>query len=89
MKPCPPPPPRVCCACSIDQIYKDLTRSRHHPLGGTAYLSTSRDDEPYLGGAQLQASTQQDLVAASPHTTPLCPTTRCIALHTCSSCVVS
>jgi structural maintenance of chromosome 1 len=45
------------CACrsSIDTIYKQLTRSPVHPLGGTAYLAVEVDDEPYLGGVKYTA----------------------------------
>jgi structural maintenance of chromosome 1 len=32
---------------NIDTIYKQLTISGTHPLGGTAYLSTENADEPY------------------------------------------
>eukprot|EP00879_Flechtneria_rotunda_P007607 GHRR01007978.1.p1 GENE.GHRR01007978.1~~GHRR01007978.1.p1 ORF type:complete len:1008 (+),score=459.35 GHRR01007978.1:1304-4327(+) len=34
---------------AIDHIYKQLTRSAIHPLGGQAYLSCDTEDEPYLG----------------------------------------
>lgn len=40
---------------SIDTIYKQLTRSPVHPLGGTAYLALEVDDEPYLGGVKYTA----------------------------------
>lgn len=40
---------------SIDAIYKQLTRSPVHPLGGTAYLALEVDDEPYLGGVKYTA----------------------------------
>lgn len=33
---------------NIDAIYKQLTVSSTHPLGGTAYLSTENADEPYI-----------------------------------------
>ena len=33
---------------SIDAVYKALTRSRAHPLGGTAYLAVDNEEEPYL-----------------------------------------
>ena len=36
----------------IDAIYKELTRSRTHPLGGTAYLTLENADEPYLSGVK-------------------------------------
>ena len=35
---------------ALKVIYKDLTRSSKHPLGGNAYLSLDDSDEPYLGG---------------------------------------
>eukprot|EP00775_Hariotina_reticulata_P012126 gene12126-12264_t len=40
---------------SIDFIYKQLTRSSIHPLGGQAYLSLEDEDEPYLGGVKYTA----------------------------------
>jgi chromosome segregation ATPase len=43
------------CRSSIDTIYKQLTRSPVHPLGGTAYLAVEIDDEPYLGGVKYTA----------------------------------
>ncbi|KAJ3126687.1 Structural maintenance of chromosomes protein 1 [Nowakowskiella sp. JEL0407] len=39
----------------IDGIYKELTRSRTFPLGGTAYLSLEAGDEPYLQGVKYHA----------------------------------
>lgn len=39
----------------IDPIYKDLTKSNVHPLGGTAYLSLESADEPYLHGVKYTA----------------------------------
>lgn len=49
----------LCAVClfrsSIDTIYKQLTRSPVHPLGGTAYLALEVDDEPYLGGVKYTA----------------------------------
>jgi structural maintenance of chromosome 1 len=36
----------------IDGIYKELTRSKTFPLGGTAYLSIEDSDEPYLDGVK-------------------------------------
>ncbi|KJE94176.1 hypothetical protein CAOG_004858 [Capsaspora owczarzaki ATCC 30864] len=35
---------------TIDAIYKELTLSKSHPLGGTAYLSLESAEEPYLHG---------------------------------------
>jgi len=40
---------------NIDQIYKDLTKSRSFPLGGTAYLSLEDNEEPYLDGVKYHA----------------------------------
>ncbi|KAJ3113857.1 Structural maintenance of chromosomes protein 1 [Phlyctochytrium bullatum] len=40
---------------SIDPIYKELTKSRTFPLGGTAYLSLEDSDEPYLDGIKYHA----------------------------------
>lgn len=40
---------------SLKTIYKDLTRSSKHPLGGNAYLSLDDADEPYLGGMKFNA----------------------------------
>lgn len=45
----------LACRNSIDYIYKQLTRSSVHPLGGQAYLSLEVDDEPYLGGVKYTA----------------------------------
>ncbi|KAI9343871.1 hypothetical protein DFJ73DRAFT_503657 [Zopfochytrium polystomum] len=39
----------------IDQIYKDLTKSRTFPLGGTAYLAVEDSEEPYLDGVKFHA----------------------------------
>ena len=39
----------------IDAVYKELTRSRTHPMGGTAYLALDNLDEPYLGGIKYTA----------------------------------
>ncbi|KAJ3000506.1 Structural maintenance of chromosomes protein 1 [Globomyces sp. JEL0801] len=39
----------------IDKIYKELTKSRTFPLGGTAYLSLEDSDEPYLDGIKYHA----------------------------------
>eukprot|EP00814_Leptocylindrus_danicus_P018697 CAMPEP_0116038318 /NCGR_PEP_ID=MMETSP0321-20121206/22716_1 /TAXON_ID=163516 /ORGANISM="Leptocylindrus danicus var. danicus, Strain B650" /LENGTH=1452 /DNA_ID=CAMNT_0003516967 /DNA_START=35 /DNA_END=4393 /DNA_ORIENTATION=+ len=40
---------------SLKIIYKDLTKSSKHPLGGNAYLSLDDADEPYLGGMKFNA----------------------------------
>lgn len=40
----------------ISQVYKDLTRSEHYPLGGQAYLDIEEDtDKPYLSGIKYHA----------------------------------
>ncbi|CAI0385767.1 unnamed protein product [Linum tenue] len=39
----------------IDKIYKQLTKSGSHPLGGTAYLNLENEDEPYLHGIKYTA----------------------------------
>lgn len=36
-------------------IYKDLTKSSKHPLGGNAYLTLDNNEEPYLGGIRYTA----------------------------------
>ncbi|RAL47704.1 hypothetical protein DM860_012329 [Cuscuta australis] len=40
---------------NIDKIYKQLTKSNTHPLGGTAYLNLDNEDEPYLHGIKYTA----------------------------------
>lgn len=40
---------------NIDIIYKQLTKSNTHPLGGTAHLNLENDDEPFLHGIQFTA----------------------------------
>ncbi|KAF6150932.1 hypothetical protein GIB67_026853 [Kingdonia uniflora] len=35
---------------NIDKIYKQLTKSSTHLLGGTAYLNLENEDDPYLHG---------------------------------------
>lgn len=39
----------------IDAIYKQLTKSSKHPLGGTAYLQLDHAEEPYLHGMRYNA----------------------------------
>ena len=39
----------------IDTIYKELTKSKTHPLGGTAYLTLENPEEPYLEGIRYHA----------------------------------
>lgn len=40
---------------NINKIYKQLTQSATHPLGGTAYLSLENEDEPFLYGIKYTA----------------------------------
>ncbi|CAN0084011.1 unnamed protein product [Hapterophycus canaliculatus] len=40
---------------NLNTIYKDLTRSSKHPLGGNAFLSLDNPEEPYLGGVKFNA----------------------------------
>ena len=42
-------------AAAIDRVYKELTLSKSHPLGGTAYLSLESPDEPYNHGVKFTA----------------------------------
>ncbi|OQR80760.1 structural maintenance of chromosomes protein [Achlya hypogyna] len=39
----------------IDSVYKNLTKSSKHPLGGTAYLNIENPDEPFLHGMKYHA----------------------------------
>ncbi|KAI9018451.1 condensin complex subunit SMC1 [Hyaloraphidium curvatum] len=39
----------------IDGIYKELTKTKAFPLGGTAYLSLEDSEEPYLSGIKYHA----------------------------------
>ncbi|THF97980.1 hypothetical protein TEA_010594 [Camellia sinensis var. sinensis] len=39
----------------IDKIYKQLTKSSMHQLGGTAYLKLDNEDEPFLHGIKYTA----------------------------------
>jgi structural maintenance of chromosome 1 len=40
---------------SIDVLYKELTRSASHPLGGQAYLSLENVEDPFLHGVNFTA----------------------------------
>jgi structural maintenance of chromosome 1 len=40
---------------ALTTIYKDLTKSSKHPLGGQAYLSLDDSEEPYQGGIKYNA----------------------------------
>jgi len=42
-------------ADKIDQIYKDLTRTKAFPMGGVAYLTQEDGEEPYLAGLKYHA----------------------------------
>lgn len=42
-------------ANKINEVYQQLTRSTAYPMGGNAYLSLERQDEPYLGGIKFNA----------------------------------
>ena len=42
-------------ASAIDRVYKELTQSESHPLGGTAYLSLESPEEPYNHGVKFTA----------------------------------
>nr|CAB3490648.1 unnamed protein product [Digitaria exilis] len=38
----------------IDKIYKQLTESHTHPLGGTTYFNLENEDEPFLHGIEYR-----------------------------------
>ncbi|CAL8178356.1 unnamed protein product [Prunus armeniaca] len=40
---------------NIDKIYKQLTKSNTHPLGGTSYLNLENEDDPFLHGIKYTA----------------------------------
>ncbi|KAG8897606.1 Structural maintenance of chromosomes protein 1 [Tulasnella sp. 408] len=40
----------------IDKVNKDLTKGKHSPMGGVAYLSLEDSEEPYLSGIKYQPS---------------------------------
>lgn len=40
---------------AIDKVYKDLTKGKLAPMGGTAYLSLEDTEEPYLTGIKYHA----------------------------------
>ncbi|XP_057449272.1 structural maintenance of chromosomes protein 1-like [Lotus japonicus] len=40
---------------NIDKIYKQLTKSHTHPMGGTAYLNLENEDDPFLHGIKYTA----------------------------------
>ncbi|KAK9820343.1 hypothetical protein WJX72_009251 [[Myrmecia] bisecta] len=39
----------------IDRIFKDLTKSSVHPMGGQAYLSLESSEDPFLSGIKFTA----------------------------------
>ncbi|KAK7857484.1 structural maintenance of chromosomes protein 1 [Quercus suber] len=41
--------------CYTTMIYKQLTKSNTHPLGGTAYLNLENEDDPFLHGIKYTA----------------------------------
>lgn len=40
---------------SLKTIYRDMTKSSKHPLGGNAYLSLDDSEEPFKGGMKFNA----------------------------------
>ena len=40
---------------ALNTVYRDLTHSSLHPLGGNAFLSLENSDEPYLAGVRFTA----------------------------------
>lgn len=40
---------------ALKTIYRDMTKSSKHPLGGNAYLSLDDTEEPYKGGMKFNA----------------------------------
>jgi structural maintenance of chromosome 1 len=40
---------------AIDRVYKELTSSNIHPMGGTAYLNLEDSQEPYNSGVRFSA----------------------------------
>ncbi|KAH3668887.1 hypothetical protein OGAPHI_002642 [Ogataea philodendri] len=42
-------------SAKIDGVYKELTKSKVSPLGGSAYLTLEDEDEPYLHGVKYHA----------------------------------
>ena len=40
---------------ALKTIYRDMTKSSKHPLGGSAYLSLDDSEEPYKGGLKFNA----------------------------------
>jgi structural maintenance of chromosome 1 len=39
----------------LGRVYKEMTKSSKHPLGGNASLLLENTDEPYLGGIKFSA----------------------------------
>ncbi|DBA97424.1 TPA: hypothetical protein ACH3X1_015143 [Trebouxia sp. C0004] len=42
-------------SAGIDRIFKDLTKSSVHPMGGQAYLSLENSEDPFLHGIKFTA----------------------------------
>ncbi|KAL3149139.1 hypothetical protein ABBQ32_001975 [Trebouxia sp. C0010 RCD-2024] len=42
-------------SAGIDKIFKDLTKSSVHPMGGQAYLSLENNEDPFLHGIKFTA----------------------------------
>ncbi|DBA77355.1 TPA: hypothetical protein ACH3X2_000872 [Trebouxia sp. C0005] len=42
-------------SAGIDRIFKDLTKSNVHPMGGQAYLSLENSEDPFLHGIKFTA----------------------------------
>jgi len=40
---------------NIDNVYKALTKSKKHPLGGNAYLNLEDEEKPFLSGIKYNA----------------------------------
>ena len=51
-------------SASLGTVYKDLTKSSKHPLGGNAYLTLHDTDEPYLGGMRYTAMPPMKVLAS-------------------------
>ena len=47
---------------NIDIVYKELTKTRAFPVGGTAYLSLENLEEPYLNGIVIKFNRRNTIV---------------------------
>ena len=47
---------------AIDRVYKELTSSEAHPMGGTAYLSLESAEEPYNHGVKFTGDAADETV---------------------------